>query len=496
MPVVTKFRLFPLALLAAIGFSAGLSGCGSSGSGNVSIVVVGDRDAPFESGATLSAGSQLVRGATEEGLVGLDAEGRVTPALADRWIVTDDGQSYIFRLRDGIWPDGSVLTGESARAALRGAIAAQKGRALALDLADIADVRAMAGRVVEIRLSRPMPDLLQLLAQPELGLMHKSRGAGPMALTRDGSIAMMTPIAPEARGLPAVENWAQRIRSLKLFARPAQQAVDAFDQGDADVLLGGRIEDFPRADIAGLSRGTIRIDPVIGLFGLSFRNSDGFLAMPENREAISMAIDREALAGAFGVGGWKASTRIVSPDVADDLGTVGERWTGLNLAGRRAAANVRVVRWKAAHGAPAPLRIALPKGPGADILFSRIRGDLQAIGLTVVRVPPEGAADLKLVDAVAQYPGAAWFLNQLSCGVQKGLCSEAADMRVAESRTSDGTASRSASLAEAEVELTAANTFIPFGPPIRWSLVRADVTGFSPNRLGFHPLMPFAMRPK
>jgi hypothetical protein len=38
--------------------------------------------------------------------------------------------------------------------------------------------------------------------------------------------------------------------------------------------------------------------------------------------------------------------------------------------------------------------------------------------------------------------------------------------------------------------------FIPFGPPIRWSLVRGDITGFYPNRLGYHPLMPLALRPR
>jgi peptide/nickel transport system substrate-binding protein len=38
--------------------------------------------------------------------------------------------------------------------------------------------------------------------------------------------------------------------------------------------------------------------------------------------------------------------------------------------------------------------------------------------------------------------------------------------------------------------------FIPFGPPIRWSLVRGSVTGFATNRWGMHPLMPMAMRPR
>ena len=57
-------------------------------------------------------------------------------------------------------------------------------------------------------------------------------------------------------------------------------------------------------------------------------------------------------------------------------------------------------------------------------------------------------------------------------------------------------AERSALLAEAEAELTAANVFIPFGPPIRWSLVRGDVNGFATNPWGWHPLMPLARLPR
>ena len=60
----------------------------------------------------------------------------------------------------------------------------------------------MTGRVIEIRLSSPMPDFLQLLAQPELGVLHRGMGAGPMELARDRAVARLTLLPPEARGLP------------------------------------------------------------------------------------------------------------------------------------------------------------------------------------------------------------------------------------------------------------------------------------------------------
>ena len=481
-PVLIAALLAPLLLVA----------CGSADDSTIKVLVVGEKNDPFETGVRLSYAAQLVKSATVEGLVSFDEQGRVIPALADRWIVTDDGKSYIFRLRDGTWADGSPVTGENARAALLQAMASLRGTPMGLDLAGIEEVRTMAGRVLEIRLSRPVPDLLQLLAQPELGLARRGRGAGPMAMKREGDFAVLTPIAPETRGLPMVPGWSQKVRVLRLAAVPAKAAVESFDTGVATLVLGGRIEQFPRATGAGFTRGAIRMDAGLGLFGLLVMRDEGFLSLRGGREALAMAMDREALAGAFGLSGWVPTTRIVSPGTPGDSGAVAERWTDLSLAQRRAEAASRVQ----AHGSEVVVRIAMPRGPGADILFGRIAADLAAIGVKALRVNESVAADLRLFDAIARYPRATWFLNQLSCGVLAGPCSSSADTRSNQARTAPDVSTRNALLVEAEAELAASNVFIPFGPPVRWSLVGGDVTGFSINRWGFHPLMPLAMRTK
>lgn len=473
-----------------------LGGCDSGADRPVEVAVIGDPSAPFQTGPRLPLAAQLIRSATVEGLVGFDEQGRVIPALADRWIVTDDGQSYIFRLRDGTWPDGSNITGDTARSALLQAITGLRGTPLGADLAGIQEIRAMAGRVLEIRLNGPVPDLLHLLAQPELGLGRKGRGAGPMKLSRDGRTAVLKPIPPEDRGLPSEEDWSLRSRLLHLHALSAATAIERFDNGESDIVLGGRIEDFPRLDIAGLSRGAIRLDPVSGLFGLAVLRGDGFLVTPANREAVAMAIDRDALIAAFSVGGWTASNRIVSFGAEGDPGLVGERWSDMSLAERRSVATSRVSSWRGSGKRTVVLRIAMPTGPGADVLFARLNDDLQSIGIESRRVGEAAAADLRLVDLVARYPRASWFLNQLSCANFRGLCNSGADTRAAQAIAQVSAAARAGLQAEAEAQLMAANTFIPFGPPIRWSLVSGDVTGFAPNRWGSHPLMPLAMRPK
>ena len=483
--------------LLAIGLALFAAACGRGDEGALEVAIVGDGSDPFEDGVLLSVAGQHVRAATTEGLVGLDAQGQVIPALADRWIVTDDGRSYIFRLRDGTWADGSELTGESARSALRRSVGRLAGTSLGYDVAQIAEIRAMAGRVVEIRLKGPMPDFLQLLAQPELGLTRNGRGTGPMKLRKVAGAAVLSMIAPDERGLPAVEGWKDKVRELRVRGMTAKRAIELFDEGEVDVVLNGRIETLPMVDTGPLSRGTVRLDPSVGLFGLAVRRADGFLADASGREALAMAVDRDALITRFNVGGLTPTTRVVAPDLPGDLGTIGERWEAMSIADRRAAAASRVASWKAAHGGTAPeIALDLPAGPGSDMLFEQLAGDMQAIGITLRRAKNLSSADLELVDRVARYANARWFLNQFHCGLRRGLCSSAADALTAEAAATEDPAERAALLAEAEAELTALNAYIPFSQPVRWSLVRAGITGFAGNQWVFHPLPPLAAVPR
>ncbi len=482
-----------LTLLSAPGLM--LASCTNSSDATVEVAVIGQPASLFDTSARQTP-AKLLRNATAEGLVSLDAQGRAVPAVADRWIVTDDGLSYIFRLRNGTWPDGSPMTAESGRQALREAIAAQRGTPMALDLSVIEDIRMMAGRVIEIRLSSPQPDFLMLLAQPELGLVRKGSGAGPMSMTRDKDAALLKPIPPAKLGLPSVESWSSRLRSVNLQALPADQAVNQFAQGKVAVVAGGSFANLPLVDAAGISRGALRIDPVNGLFGLAVAHNDGFLAQATNREAITMALDRDSIAGIIGVGGWQSTTRVIPPGLEGNFPAPGERWANLSLAERRDLAKARVLRWKAGRNDALQLRIAMPAGPGADRLFGQLRQDLAAIGISAARVAEGAAADLRLLDAVAPIGRASWYFHQFHCSGQRNMCDSDADKQFAAAQNATDANARIKLLSQAESSLSGANLFVPLGQPVRWSLVGGTVGGFAPNTLAFHPLMPMAMRPK
>jgi len=480
MPLSFRFAFAALAVL--------LAGCGSGENGEaVGIAYIGEPDAPFEKGLRLSPAAQQVRAATAEGLVALDAQGDVVPALAERWIVTEDALSYIFRLRNSDWTDGEQLSAEEVRDSLRRTIRSLSGTTLGLDFAPVAEVRAMTGRVIEIRLASPMPDFLQLLAQPELGMLHRGAGAGPMALTRDVAIARLSVLPPEARGLPTRENWREGTRVLAVRALPAERAVAAFRAGEVDLVLDGRLASLPLADIGPLSRGTVRLDAAQGLMGLRVLNTQGLLGEPARREALAMAIERETLLAPFNIAGWLPSTRLVPAGMA---GNAPERWADLTLDRRRAEA-----RRQLSGFAGAKLRVALPVGPGSDLLFRELAADWAAIGLEAVRVAEGQPADLQLLDKLARFSGRAWYLNQFACAVRRTLCSAEADALIRDAAKQSDPVARGTMLAEAEVRLTDMQGFIPLGAPVRWSLVRGDIEGFTENRWALHPLFPLALGP-
>ncbi|MFC3101562.1 ABC transporter substrate-binding protein [Altererythrobacter lauratis] len=485
-----RFRL-PTVLAAALL----LASC-AGGNGEFDVAFMDEDEASlFTGGIRLSEGAQHIVGATRSGLVAMDATGEVVPALADRWNVTDGGSIFVFRLRDGTWPNGEDLTAESVRDALRRAIRNLRGTSLGLDLAPIDDVRAMAGRVVEIRLASPVPELLQLLAQPELGLTNGEGETGPMVLVREEGGAVLSMRPPPERGLPEEENWQDKVRAVHVHAVPAAQALERFGSGEFEVVLGGQLASLPLADTGPLSRGTVRLDPAIGLFGLQVMRARGVLATPLGREALAMAINRPALAAAFNIAGWVPTTRLVAPDLPDDPGVVGERWQGMGMDERRARA-AQVFAASAENAENARISVAMGDTPGHRLLFAELRRQLAEVGVVLVRVEPGADADLALVDRVARYASARWFLNQFNCQLDRGLCSPEADRAAGRALDERDAAQRARLLGEAEATLTAANIYIPFGSPLRWALVRGNVQGFAPNQWAHHPLPQMAVIPK
>lgn len=359
----------------------------------------------------------------------------------------------------------------------------------------------MAGRVIEIRLKHPEPYLLHLLAQPELALRQRGGGTGLMVMERNDGEALLALKPPEERGLPADEEWQDHVLDIRIESATAQEAIDRFEGGEVELVIGGTLGNLPLVDTGPLSAGTLRIDSTVGLFGLVVQRETGLLANDGVREGLAMAIDRPALLAQFNIGGWTPTTRPLSPGLPGDPGMVRERWQGQAIEVLRAEASARVAAWRSQFdesdlSQPAPLTISLGEGPGWDALFDELAEQLVQINVRLVREENRGRADLILIDRVARFPAPRWFFNQFHCSLRRGLCREEIDTMVENAAAQADPNERAVRMAEAEAALTLANIYIPIASPLRWSLARGNVDGFEPNPWAFHPLPAMAQRPR
>ena len=472
---------------ATLALAALAAGCDRPPEGAIRVAVIGETpELKDPSAGPLSPGDALLLENAAQGLVRFDPRGRIEPGLAERWNVSDDGLSYIFRLQTGEWPNGRKISAQHVARLLRRQVAASSANALK-DALGSAEIVAMTDRVLEIRLSAARPELLQLLAQPEFAIAFDKQGTGPFAMEagEQGEIRLEREVADDEEGDSTSEQ-------LTITGLDAEAAVKAFADGEVDLVLGGTFANQPQARAAQLPRGALRFDPVAGLFGLVPARARGPAANEDLRKLLTQAIDRDALIAALEVPGLAGRATLLESGLDGLPDPVQPPWTGVPIGERRpelmaAADRVLEEALPAVDGERPPIRIALPEGAGADLLLERLAEDWRLLGLRVERAGPGAPADFRLLDAVAPSTSPSWFLRRFRCE-ERTVCSEEADELMEAARAAPVAAQRAALLAEAARALEEAQLFIPIAAPVRWSLVSDRIVGFAGNRFARHTL--------
>ncbi|MEO7177928.1 MAG: ABC transporter substrate-binding protein [Allosphingosinicella sp.] len=475
-PMVTRFPPAMLLLASALL----VAGCRGKETGPISISAVGGPPhiANPDRGP-LDPPSAILLEAAAQGLVRFDSGGEIEPALAQRWIVSDDGLRYTFRLGKASWRGGRI-TADQVVARLRAAAAPASRNPLRPVLGAIEEIVAMTDDVLEISLKAPRPNLLELLAQPEMAIVRNGEGSGPYRPEPrpDGSVGL-APVEAER------EEGGASAPPLLIRGESAAVAVARFGEGQTDLVLGGTLADLPLARAARSQAAQLSFDPVTGLFGLAFTASDGPFARMEVRQALAMAIDRATLAVALGVPGLRARESLLPAGIEGLAQVSAPAWIRDPLAARQARA-ASLLRG-AGEGDRLTVRVALPDGLGNRLLFARLHRDWAVVGVDSVRVPAGAAADLRLIDEIAPAGLASWYLRHFSCEASP-VCDPAADEMMAAARIAPDIATRRGLLANADRILAGLGPFIPLTAPVRWSLVAPRLTGFRPNGFGRHPI--------
>ena len=424
--------------------------------------------------------------ATAQGLVAFDGEGRIEPALAERWIVTDDGRSFIFRIRRTKWADGRPVTSAAVAQSLQKQIGGSGQNRLKPLLSGIDRIIPMTGQVLEIRLKSPQQEFLQLLAQPEMAIFlgQSQNGTGPYQIhsVRSDVTRLRPAVIDVVDDVPA---RSQR-DDIRVRREPAARAIARFAAREIALVTGGGFAALPLVRPAGIASSQFSTDPASGIFGLAVVRQSEALANINVRRALAMAIDRERLLGRFGLSSWGAQYALLPNQYDSATPPAALEWVGLSR-------DIRIARAKAyiaGAGKVSAIRVALPTGPGARLLFGAIAADWQRIGVSAVRVAMNDPADLRLIDEVAPQRSALWYIARLSCA--RGVaCNVNAETALAAALAAQSPADRANALAEADAAIASDQVLIPIASPLRWSLVSPDLIGWRANAFAAHPLRHF-----
>lgn len=156
-----------LTLLLALSLSLSLAACGSKEEAGVSRrdsneIVVGiaqDLENSLDPHKALTAANREILFNVFEGLVKPDADGNLTPALAERWDISEDGLKYTFYIRtDAKFHNGQTLTTDDVQYSLL----------RAKELGNVAGLENMeavmpGGNTVTVVLTQPDSDFLSYM---------------------------------------------------------------------------------------------------------------------------------------------------------------------------------------------------------------------------------------------------------------------------------------------------------------------------------------------
>lgn len=473
-----------IGLLAASLFGLLAAGCTNEPEGAPRVVVIGAKPAmPDDAAGPLKTPDAVLLQNVAQGLVAFDASGNIVAGVAERWNVSNDGLSYIFRIAPATWPNGRKITAEQVARALRRQLQGNNRNAVRDALGAITEVVAMTERVIEIRVANPRPNLLSLLAQPEMAIVRNGVGSGPFTLAAE--------VPKEAdrllvRRVEDLDEGTVDEQQVLLSGRDAERAIADFRAGKADLVLGGTFADLPLARDVTSPRNALRFDPVSGLFGLAPVRRDGRFASAEWRQLLNRAIDRDSLIAALAVPGLAPRSTLLVAGLDGVTAPAPPEWSARPLGERRPELAALAGRLLDGEN-EAPISVWLPKGPGGDLVVRQLALDWSILGLRVERASSRASADFELIDEVAPSASPAWFARRFRCAVA-AACDPEIDELLAGARAASVPDQRYALIAQAAARIDQAALFLPIAAPVRWSLVGNRIKSFAPNRFARHIL--------
>jgi oligopeptide transport system substrate-binding protein len=492
-------------------------------------LLVGNLAEPQELDPQLIAAytDQNIAVALFEGLCAIDERtSQPVPAVAEKWETSADGLTWTFHLRaTARWSNGEPLTAPdfvaSWKRALSPGLAAEYAYLLyplrhaeALNAGRLTDfaqlgAEALDDRTLRITLERPTPYLPALTAQPvwfpvnprvleKFGDVNQRQPAW----TRPGNLVGNGPFTleewtPNSR-LVVAKNplyWdASRVRLTRIVFFPTESPdVEErnFRAGQVHLTYG-----LPTSKLAAYRQenpAVLRLDPFLQTIFLRFNTTRPPLTDPRVRRALSLAIDRGAIAASVLRGAGTPASSLTPPDCAG--------YTARAAVPTDAAAARRLLA-----------EAGFPDGRGLPALDLQVRNDdyqpraaevlqaqWKALGVTVAVTPLEQKTWIQNQQSLNYtLSGAGWigdfvdpitFLDLFVSGGGNnwtGWTDDEYDRLIARAAATPDPAGRREVLQQAEARLLEQAPIAPLWFGTRAYLIHPAVHGWEPSLLGLH----------
>ena len=234
-----------------------------------------------------------------EGLVRIDRNGDIVPALAAKWETSADGLTWTFTLQDGVtFHNGDPLTPADVVAALKRAADPESGHTHPEYYEAIEDVKA-EGNTVVLTLSKPTSSLLYNLARPDSIIYQAGTqaaqasepvGTGPFRFAQwvRGSEVKLTKY-PDYYSTPA---YLDAVTFRIIEDTNAQLA--ALQAGDLD-MVGVALSPENAIQLKGDPNIKVTEGSATTEITLALNNTRKPLDNPLVRQAITHAVDKETI---------------------------------------------------------------------------------------------------------------------------------------------------------------------------------------------------------
>lgn len=245
--------------------------------------------------------------------------GELEPQIAESWEQTDE-LTYVFKIREGVkFHDGSELTTADVKFSLDRAI---NSAAVSYIVDFIESVTDNGDGTVTVKTKAPYGPALRNLAIPFAAIVPKALveadeanfilnpvGSGPYQFVewKQGDHITMKAFDDYYAGKAATENLI-----MKVVPETAQRSI-ALETGEVDLAYGLSVNDIPKIeDNPDLVANVISS---LSCTYISCNLNKAPFDNPKVREALSIAIDRQAIVDTINSGVGQPADAIIAPDV-------------------------------------------------------------------------------------------------------------------------------------------------------------------------------------